>query len=36
MKDFEEAKKIIGMKNQRDRRKCTIYLTQTKYLKKIQ
>jgi hypothetical protein len=35
MKDLEEAKKIIGMKIQRDRRKGTIYLTQTEYLKKI-
>jgi hypothetical protein len=35
IKDLEEAKKIIGMKIQRDRRKGTIYLTQTEYLKKI-
>ena len=35
MKDLGEAKKILGMEIQRDRRKGTVCLTQTQYLKKI-
>jgi hypothetical protein len=35
MKDLREAKKILGMEIQRDRRKGTVCLTQTQYLKKI-
>jgi len=35
MKDLGKAKKILGMEIQRDRRKGTVYLTQTQYLKKI-
>ena len=35
MKDLGEAKKILGMEIQRDKRKGTVCLTQTQYLKKI-
>ena len=35
MKDLGEAKKILCMEIQRDRRKDTVYLTQTEYLKKL-
>nr|ABF81452.1 TIR-NBS type disease resistance protein [Populus trichocarpa] len=35
MKDLGEAKKILGIEIQRDRRKGTVCLTQTQYLKKI-
>jgi ATP-binding cassette subfamily B (MDR/TAP) protein 1 len=35
MKDLGEAKKILGIEIQRDKRKGIIYLTQTQYLKTI-
>jgi len=35
MKDLGEAKKILGIEIQRDKRKGIIYLTQTQYLKNI-
>ncbi|CAL5357317.1 unnamed protein product [Camellia sinensis] len=35
MKDLGEAKKILGMEIKRDRKKGTVCLTQTQYLKKV-
>ncbi|GMP56176.1 hypothetical protein CsSME_00020755 [Camellia sinensis var. sinensis] len=34
MKDLGEAKKILSMEIKRDRKKGTVHLTQTQYLKK--
>lgn len=35
MKDLGEAKMILGMKISRDRKKCTVWLNQAHYLRKV-
>ena len=35
MKDLYEAKKVLGMKIERDRKRDNVCLTQKRYLKKV-